>query len=202
LFVIAAGNDGGQNGVPDSGNNDVNEVVPANSAVDFSNVITVAATTKEGVLADFSNFSPRSVSLGAWGKAVPSAAPADLSVVMSGTSMASPFVAGVASTMRKVNSKLQPSQLRKILERTVRPSPTLQGRTITGGMVDAKAAVSAARLAVLSDLSTAIEQALKERDFVEGVLPLGLSGLELNLGSDALAKTDNWIKELMRARSR
>ena len=204
LFVIAAGNDGGQAGVPDAGNNDINEVVPANSAMDFGNVITIAATTQAGLLADFSNFSSRSVSLGAWGKAVPSLAPADLKVVMSGTSMASPYVAGVASSIRRVNAKLTPQEVRLILEKTVRKTPSLQGKTITGGMVDPKAALAAARLALTTlDLQAAIQQAVSARELLEGsgglrILDLGDIDASAN---QAVSKTDEWIKSLIRARS-
>ncbi len=143
LFVIAAGNDGEMQ-VPNAGNNAINEVVPANCSADNANVITVAATTKEGVLADFSNYNSRFVNLGAWGVAVPSLAPNNNRVKMSGTSMASPYVAGVASAMFSANEKLTPAQAKEILQKTASFRSSLEGKVTSNGMVDPAAAVKAA----------------------------------------------------------
>jgi subtilisin family serine protease len=51
------------------------------------------------------------------------AGPKDLWVSMSGTSMASPFVAGVAGLMLGVNEKLTAAQIEGIIIRTARPLP-------------------------------------------------------------------------------
>ncbi len=144
LFVVAAGNDGDMQ-VPNAGNNAINEVAPANCAGSNSNVITVAATTPEGVIADFSNYNSRLVNIGAWGVAVPSTAPNHHHVKMSGTSMASPYVAGVASAMFSANSRLTASQAKSILINTASPKASLQGKVSSNGMVNPAAAVSAAR---------------------------------------------------------
>jgi subtilisin family serine protease len=63
----------------------------------------------------------------------------------SGTSMASPFVAGVVSLIAAANPSLSMIQVRALLLSNVQPLGNLQGYVITGALVDANAAVNAAR---------------------------------------------------------
>ena len=62
-----------------------------------------------------------------------------------GTSNAAPVVSGVAALMLSVNPALTASQLKQILVRTAKPLPALQGKVKSGGIVDAYAAVKAAK---------------------------------------------------------
>jgi subtilisin family serine protease len=175
LFVVAAGNY--------EEDNDAVAISPANASVNNPNVITVAATDKNGVITDFSNFGARSVNIGAWGKAVPSLAPAGLEVSMSGTSMSSPLVAGVATKVRDLNPKLTAAQVRQLLERTGRQVGSLQGKTTSGAMIDPTAAFAAATSASgfsslllgslwapLSPQERLFEGGLSFRDGTEGVV--------------------------------
>lgn len=164
LFVIAAGNDGDMD-VPSAGNNYVNKVIPANCSQSNPNVITVAATTPEGVIADFSNYNGTLVNIGAWGVAVPSLAPNNGKVKMSGTSMASPYVAGVASAMFSANARLTAHQAKTILMKTAKAKASLQGKVSSNGMVDPTAAVRAARnLSSGVTLNDAVISGLKSGD--------------------------------------
>lgn len=152
LFVIAAGNDGQMRGadgqpLPNAGDNGIYEVVPANNAKDNRNVITVAATTMEGVIADFSNYNPTLVNIGAPGVAIDSLAPDDNFVKMSGTSMASPWVAGVASAMFSANPRLSPSNVKYLLENTSDYKSSLRNKVKSKGMVNKEKALAAAQRA-------------------------------------------------------
>ncbi len=68
---------------------------------------------------------------------------------LSGTSMASPHVAGTVGLMLSVNSQLTPAQIASILQRTAKPLP-LCGSDCGPGLLDAHAAVVAARDAATS----------------------------------------------------
>jgi serine protease len=64
---------------------------------------------------------------------------------LSGTSMATPHVAGVVALMRSVNPTLTPARIREILQATAKPIPNDSGLNEYGaGLVNAEAAVQAA----------------------------------------------------------
>jgi len=60
---------------------------------------------------------------------------------ISGTSMASPHVAGVAGLVKSVATRAGPEKLKKIIMNSVVPTKSLKGKTVTGGRVDAGRAV-------------------------------------------------------------
>jgi subtilisin family serine protease len=202
LFVIAAGNDGDNTEVPNAGNNSINEVLPANCSRDHRNVITVAATNREGVKADFSNFSNTLVNVGAWGTAVPSLAPNENQVKMSGTSMASPYVAGLASKIFSINRKLTAANVRLLIEATVKKVPSLQGKVTSNGMVDDEAALEAARRSVYLNLQDAIAETLNSRAaLVQSRNVLGLGFFQgTHVASAQVHKTSRFVKKMMNSR--
>ncbi|MDR2355253.1 MAG: S8 family serine peptidase [Clostridiales Family XIII bacterium] len=127
--VCAAGNDG-RNGGP-----------PYSYPGDFDGVISVVNITKEGARHSSSNYgSPRDIS--APGTSIYSTSTASTGsssyAGATGTSMASPVVAGVAAMMLYVNSGLSPAQVERILKDT---ATRLDDATATGGKVNAAAAV-------------------------------------------------------------
>jgi subtilisin family serine protease len=137
VLVAAAGNSGSDN--------DSLPLYPANFPLD--SVVSVAATGLDGALSSFSNFGANSVHLGAPGSAVLSTAWRGLGFeyrLLSGTSMASPHVAGVLALVAAANPALSFLQARNVMLGATRSMTKLQGVTRTGGIVDAGAAVRAA----------------------------------------------------------
>lgn len=141
LFVAAAGNDGE--------NNDKKPSFPSNYAV--PNVLAVAAVDNRGALADFSNYGAKSVHVAAPGVNIYSTVLNKGYEAYSGTSMATPHVAGVAALMLAKNKNLTGRDLKKKIIASARPLYALKKKVSSGGMVNAYSALTGA--AVLGDPS-------------------------------------------------
>ena len=137
LFVVAAGNEGT--------NNDVTAVYPAN--LGYSNVIAVTATDTSDQLGSFANYGQKTVHVAAPGVGILSTHPINKNsyVQKSGTSMAAPFVSGIAGLMLSANPRLSPAQLKSLIIQNVDNVPALSSRVSSGGRVNAEKAVNAAR---------------------------------------------------------
>ena len=107
---------------------------------DLPNIITVAAMDQNDQLSLFSNIGAASVDIAAPGEQVLSTLPTGYGYG-SGTSMASPHVAGVAALVLSVHPTWTTAQIRDRILRTVRPVSSLEGLVASGGMVNAAAAV-------------------------------------------------------------
>jgi subtilisin family serine protease len=140
LFVAAAGN-GGSDGVGDD--NDAGGAYPC--AYDLPNVLCVAAIDRDGGLAAFSNYGRGSVDLAAPGVGVLSDLPVRSGEAQygyaSGTSMATPHVAGAAALLAGATAAPSPGALRRALLESVESTPSLAGRVATGGRLNARAAL-------------------------------------------------------------
>lgn len=136
LVVAAAGNSA----------QDIDETPIFPAAFSFDNLISVAATTEEGRLAGFSNFGAESVDLGAPGVDIVSTIPGGGFGTISGTSFASPLVAGAAAALLASLPETVDNPTEVVIDllfNTVTPAPTLQGRTVTGGILNFEAAAQA-----------------------------------------------------------
>ena len=129
LFVAAAGNS--------AGNNDFSASYPASYDVD--NIIAVAAIDRSDNLANFSNFGSNTVHLGAPGVAIYSSTKGSDSEyqIFSGTSMATPHVVGVAALIRAYYPNIGLVELRQRLLLGTIPISSLQGKTVSGGRLNA-----------------------------------------------------------------
>jgi serine protease len=101
IFVAAAGNE--------NNNNDVNPSYPA--GYNYNNVISVAATDSADRRASFSNYGATSVDIAAPGVSILSTWLGTGYNTISGTSMASPHVAGAAALVWSANPSLSYSQV-------------------------------------------------------------------------------------------
>ncbi|OYT70638.1 MAG: hypothetical protein CFK52_10390 [Chloracidobacterium sp. CP2_5A] len=130
LFVAAAGNSGTDN--------DRLPHYPASYAV--ANVLSVAALSPDDKLAPFSCYGKKTVHLAAPGVDVYSAVPVSVFGQgykhFSGTSMATPYVAGAAALVLARNPALPVKQLKGRLLRSVAPVAALDGRLATGGRLN------------------------------------------------------------------
>jgi len=128
LFVAAAGNE--------SNNNDSRASYPATYQVD--NVISVASHTNADVLSSFSCFGKRTVHVAAPGSNVLSTTPGNEYKVYSGTSMATPHVAGVLGLLlAKEGKRLPLLEVRNRLMATSVPQNNYRKTTAAGGRVSA-----------------------------------------------------------------
>ena len=109
------------------------------------NVITVGANTMDNnnLRASFSNFGKKSVDVFAPGNEIYSTVPNKDGEYKneSGTSMASPVVAGVAALVWAHYPKLTATDIKQILLESVNKNPALTDISVTGGVVDAYKAV-------------------------------------------------------------
>jgi subtilisin family serine protease len=133
LVVAAAGND--------SDDTDIYPTYPANTPLE--NIVAVAATDSSDRLASFSNYGANSVHVAAPGVGIVSTYLANQLVSMSGTSMATPYVAGVAALMKAVNPSYTYPELKYALMVSSDPIAGLQGK-IANGRVNAYRAVMTA----------------------------------------------------------
>ncbi len=132
LFITAAGNE--------SADNDTTPAFPAN--VNSDNVISVAAVDNRGNLADFSNRGGTTVHLAAPGVNIFSLAPKNKYATMSGTSMATPHVAGIAALVWGARPALSYLEVRRALMDGIKPLPSLSGKMISPGIANAHGALT------------------------------------------------------------
>jgi subtilisin family serine protease/subtilisin-like proprotein convertase family protein len=143
IFVAAAGNNGSDN--------DQSAFYPANYNV--SNIVSVAATDAGDYLAYFSNFGKKTVDIGAPGVDIWSTLPTHMTQGMldeglvtdygtlSGTSMATPHVAGAIALVRSLHPDWTADQVISQIMSTADQEPTLANTTVSGGRLNAAAAL-------------------------------------------------------------
>jgi hypothetical protein len=134
LFVAAAGNDGA----------DLDTTGSYPCEYDLPNVLCVGASERSDALAAFSNHGSSSVDLAAPGVDIASTWPRAQHVLLDGTSMATPHVAGAAALALSIAPGVSAAGLRRLIMDSAEPVPALRGLTVTGGRLDAPRLLAAA----------------------------------------------------------
>lgn len=134
--------------------------VSDNNGRRFSNMIVVGASTPNGMVADFSSYGAKNVDLFAPGHDIASTAPGDEYARFIGTSLSSAIVSGAAALVWSHFPKLGAAQVKELLIRSsynmsghMTPVPKKKDQadfstlSVSGGILDAAAAVDAAQKA-------------------------------------------------------
>ncbi len=132
LFVAAAGNDGR--------NHDLMPVYP--SGYDLANIISVGATDRNDILASFSNYGATSVDVAAPGVSIYSTMAGDSYQYLSGTSMATPHVSGLAALIWADNPGFTYGDIRDRILNGVDVVPGLTGLIFNAGRINANNSIN------------------------------------------------------------
>lgn len=108
IFVTAAANDGK--------NNDKTDVYPANAGL--PNMMTVAASNSSDAKPSWSNYGKAKVAIAAPGDAIVSTLPGNKLGNLSGTSMATPLVAGLVAFLKAQDPTLTGAEIRSLMQTT------------------------------------------------------------------------------------
>jgi subtilisin family serine protease len=143
VVVCAAGNSGV--------NADTAPMYPA--AYSSANIISVAATDSRDLKASFSNYGVTSVDVAAPGVSIYSTLKGGSYGSMSGTSMATPHVAGLAGLLKAGNPALSNLEIKNLILSNCDVLPSLQGKVLTSGRINAYKALSSLQPVALSLVS-------------------------------------------------
>lgn len=174
LFIAASGNDGG--------NADSAPMYPA--AYDLDVIVSVASTDRNDNMSGFSNYGATSVDLAAPGSAILSTVPGASYATYSGTSMASPHVAGAAALLWSVNPDITALEMKAILMDSGDALPALEGKTVSGKRINLVNAM------VEADPTPSFKLALTPR--TQQITAGGAAQYTLNIGNVA-----DWMGDVL-----
>ena len=137
LFVVSAGNQA-MRGL----NIDFIPSYPA--SYNLPNMIVVANLSYDGKLNAQSNFGSKSVDVSAPGTCIYSTDVNGSYGYLTGTSMAAPIVSGIAALVYLVTENPNAEKVKDIICKSVDEKGNLIAKTVSGGIVDGKAAVEKA----------------------------------------------------------
>jgi subtilisin family serine protease len=185
LFIAAAGNA--------ASNNDAIPSYPASYNLD--NIIAVASTDHNDLLSSFSSYGATTVDLAAPGSAILSTLPGGGYGFLSGTSMATPHVAGAVALLKALNPDLSAAELKNLILSTVDPLANLNGVVLTGGRLNLfNAALLAGNPQIGYDITITAGNVLNGYNFLlaGGATPLAdtINGKDIAENIDGLAGND------------
>lgn len=140
LFITAAGN-----GDKDGEGIDVEVIPDYPASFKLDNLISVANLMFDGNLAKSSNYGASTIDIAAPGTYIVSTITNNSYGFMTGTSMAAPMVTGVAAMLYSYRTDLDLQDIKTVLMNSARKLEGLDGKVVSGGMVDAYAALTYGR---------------------------------------------------------
>ncbi|MGE0762031.1 MAG: S8 family serine peptidase [Bdellovibrionales bacterium] len=179
-FPAAAGNA--------AGNNDSYPMYPA--SYDVPNVIAVAATNDQDNLASFSNYGRNTVHLGSPGVMIYSTIPGGWGS-SSGTSMAAPYVAGVAIQMKVESPNMLGYQIKSVILSQADPKASLATKIYSGSRLDVTNSINYAQTAVVDSTQPAYYGAYSQNRELASSLAGGGCGLVTKLFRDSRGGIDD-----------
>lgn len=129
LVVCAAGNEVSSEDI------DILPNYPA--SFNSSNIISVAAVDENNNLCYFSNYGTNSIDVAAPGALIYSTLPGSKYGFMQGTSMATPYVSGLAGLIKSLYPELSALQVKYTIMNNVDSVASLAGKILTGGVINA-----------------------------------------------------------------
>ncbi|WP_378784053.1 S8 family serine peptidase [Nonomuraea fastidiosa] len=175
LFVVAAGNDGCESCVGSPG--------------DAPEALTVGAVDKQDALAPFSSRGPINATqavkpdVTAPGVDITAAKAGGGLVAMSGTSMATPHVAGAAALLRQARPNLTGGELKALLMATAKPGEDIPVDAQGAGRIDVAAALAGTVVASTGALDFGRLAQGEEKTLTIGYRNLGDQPAELDLSA-------------------
>ncbi len=139
LDVIEAHNSAGILFIAAAGNSNVNTDITAHfpSSYESTNIISVLASNRLDQRASFSNFGARTVDVGAPGQDILSTVIGGQFAVFSGTSMATPHVAGLVGLLKAANPARTAQQIKNLILTGGDVTPATDTEVLTGRRINA-----------------------------------------------------------------
>ncbi len=134
LFVCSAGNDG----------EDTNDTIHLVSEYKLTNMISVANSNCYDLLDATSNYGDEVIDLAAPGEDIYCCGLNSNYITDGGTSLAAPFVTGVAVLIKSIRPELSAKEIKALILNNVTPVDALLDKCVTGGRLNAYQAVRAA----------------------------------------------------------
>lgn len=152
--VAAAGNSGTDN--------DVAPLYPASYPI--PNIISVAASSDWDTLAGFSNYGVNSVHVASPGLSIRSTLPGNVYGYLSGTSMATPFVSGIAALMVREAPSMNGYQVKELIMQSAESISAFSGKVSTGARINVNNSILSAKAAVVDNSQPSFSASSAMRD--------------------------------------